>query len=148
MVDIVSLRKTLLFGLFLLALGALTIHLKYHPPLIPSEGGGLADFTNTAAAVFSLIDVLLVTYLFSRKQTAVYAYLVNGLLVIYGTVIMGHCGIAKVFGPETDAVQYVFLPTLPYIIIAWADFFLGAALYRMWSLESARETGQAPRPTG
>jgi hypothetical protein len=136
MVDVSRVRKTLLFGMFLLATGSLTLHLKVHPPLSAPPGMG---FTNSVAGIFSLLDVVLVTYMFSRKETASWGYLFNGLIVIYGTVFMTHCGWAKIYSPETPFYQYLFTSTSPDVIIAWADFFMGAVMYRLWFMEPRAE---------
>jgi hypothetical protein len=131
MVDISKVRHMLLAAMFLLALGALVLHFSTYSPF--NENGEL-NFTNAMASLFPLVDVILVTWLFSRKKTAAWGYLLNGLLVIYGTVFMTHCGWAKVYSPEAPLWRYIVTPTSPNIIIAWADFFMGAVLYKLWFL--------------
>lgn len=149
MVDVGKTRRILLTAMFLLALGAFAMHFRIHPPLTELEDGGRQlNFTFLVASMFSLLDVVLVTILFSRKQTVAYAYLLNGMLVIYGTVFMAHCGIAKAYSPETSLLTYIFSSTFPQIILVWADFFLGATLYRMWFMEPPRKAEPAAQPAG
>ncbi len=131
MIDVSRIRHMLLAAMFLLALGALVIHYGIHSPI---NGDGKLNFTNAMASLFPLIDLILVTWLFSRKSTAAWGYLINGLIVIYGTVFMTHCGWAKVYSPETPLWRYILTPTSPDIVIAWADFFMGAVLYKLWFL--------------
>lgn len=128
MIEISIVRRMLLAAMFLLALGALLIHFTIHPPF----ESGKVSFTNSMASLFPLIDVVLVTWFFSRKNTAAWGYLLNGLIVIYGTVFMTHCGWAKVHTPDTSLWGYILTPTSPDIVIAWADFFMGAVLYKLW----------------
>jgi hypothetical protein len=40
------------------------------------------------ASVFPLVDVILVTILFMFRKTAAYGFLLNGLIVLYGTIFM------------------------------------------------------------
>jgi len=131
MVNVSNVRRTLLAGLFLLAVGALALHLNVHSPLHPPPG---RTFNNTTASLFVLFDAVVVTWLFSKKKTAVWGYLLNGLLVIYGTVMMTHFGWSH-NGPGSSLLSYVYHSTTPEIIIAWADFCLGAVLYRLWFIE-------------
>ncbi len=139
MIDIPKTRRILLLGMFLLAVGGLVQHLRIHPPLLAADNTDPGTgFTNLIAALFGVIDVALVTCLFARKRTAVYGYLINGLLVIYGTVFMAHCGIAKVFSPDTNPIVYILSPTFPSIVMVWADFFMGAVLYKLWFLEAPK----------
>jgi hypothetical protein len=140
MVDVAKTRRILLLAMFLLALGALMLHVNIHTPLVEDGQTGTVklNFTNSVAAIFGLLDVVLVTFLFARKKTAAYGYLLNGMLVIYGTVFMTHCGIVKVGGPEVPIVNYIFHPVLPNVIMAWADFFAGAMLYKLWFMEAPK----------
>ena len=99
---------------------------KLHP------GGFVFDSTKFFAALFPLIDVILVTALFMSRKTAVYGYLLNGLIVIYGTVFMAHLSLAE-FAAKSIPLQSMFVKsTLPDIGIAWADFFVGKALYDLY----------------
>lgn len=137
MTAVETLRRKLLLALFLLAVGGMFIHFFVHKPLLDLTGDGVKElvFTNLAASLFGLVDVVAVTFLFYRKETAAWGYLLNGLLVIYGTVIMGHYGIAKVYSPATPWYRYLLIPTSPDIVIAWADFFMGYVLFRLWHIE-------------
>ena len=85
--------------------------------------------TNFLAFLFPLTDVVAVTVLFAFRRTAVYGFLLNGLIVIYGTIFMTHFSIAQLSGQHLPVQGVILKSTLPDIAILWADFFLGKALY-------------------
>lgn len=125
-------KGTLITALFLLAAAALLLHLRIHYFMVADKshpGSLVFDSTKFFAALLPLIDVVLVTALFMSRKTAAYGYLLNGLIVIYGTVFMAHFSIAEMTA-KSIPLQDIFLKsTLPDIAIAWADFFTGKALY-------------------
>ncbi|UCG38580.1 MAG: hypothetical protein JSV00_10500 [bacterium] len=131
-----GIRRLLRLAMFLMAVGGAVLHQRYHPSLGAFEGQGGAAFANSVAMVLSLADVVHVTWLFSRKSTASWGYLVNGLIVIFGTVIMVHFGLTRTYVPGSPLYRHLLIPTTPYILLAWADFSLGAVLYRLWFAES------------
>jgi hypothetical protein len=139
-------RRALLTTLFLLALAAAALHLAAHPIFAPDkEHPGVNVFRGSyvAAALLPLLDVVLVTWLFSSRRTAALAYLLNGLLVIYGTVLMGHFAVVSLADLATKPatfVEYFFKSMSLDIAIAWADFFAGKALYESWMRERVPDT--------
>lgn len=128
-------KNTLLLALFLLAVSGLMLHYRIHNFMVPDKanpGMTLFDATRFMATLFPLVDVALVTALFASRKTAVYGYLLNGIIVIYGTVFMAHYSIAEM-NAKSIPLQAMFLKsTLPDIGIAWADFFAGKALYDLY----------------
>jgi len=63
---------------------------------------------------------------------------VNGLIVIYGTVLMGHFGITALAGTAVKSApltEWIFKSSIIDIALAWADFFAGKALYHSWMRE-------------
>lgn len=125
-------KKILLTALFLMALSGLMLHFRIHNFMVPDPvNPELKLFSGTyfLATLFPLIDVVLVTALFLSKRTCVYGYLLNGLIVIYGTVFMAHFSIAGLSAKSAPAIDWILKSTLPDIGIAWADFFVGKALY-------------------
>lgn len=123
-------RRVLLATLFLLAISGFLLHFRIHPVYVTPPGGGarLFSFPNFLASSLPLLDALLVTALFASRRTAVYGYLLNGLIVIYGTVLMADFSIARL-PPDATAIEMIVKSTLPDIGIAWADFLVGTALY-------------------
>lgn len=91
--------------------------------------------TKFLAFIFPLIDVVLVTALFASRSTAVYGYLLNGIIVIYGTVFMAHFSIADLTAKSAPLADWFLRSTLPDIGISWGDFFTGKALYDLYLRE-------------
>jgi hypothetical protein len=135
-------RRALLATLFLLALAASVLHLAAHPIFAPDKAHpGVTVFRGSfvAAALLPLLDLVLVTWLFSARRTAPLGYMLNGLIVIYGSVLMGHFAIAALAAPADKPptfVDYLFKSMFLDFAIAWADFFAGKALYESWLREA------------
>lgn len=128
-------RKALLAALFLMALAALLLHLRIHPVFTPDKANPAVMLFRPSfipATLLPLLDVLLVTALFASRRTAVYGHLLNGLIVIYGTVLMGHFSIAGLLPKDPAPTDWILKSTFPDIALAWADFAIGAVLYRSW----------------
>jgi hypothetical protein len=134
-------KSTLLTALVLLAVGGLLLHYRIHYFMVADKlhtGNTVFSGSLFLATLIPLIDVVLVTGLFCSRKTAVYGYLLNGMLVIYGTVFMSHFSIAQMIA-KSIPVQSMFLnSTLPDIAVLWADFFVGKALYDLY-LKGPRE---------
>lgn len=134
-------RRALLATLFLLALAASVLHLAAHPVFAPDKAhAGATIFRGSfvAASVLPLLDLLLVTWLFSARRTAALGFLINGVIVIYGTVLMGHFAIVSVAalaGKAAALTDYLFKSMFLDFAIVWADFFAGKALYESWLRE-------------
>lgn len=128
-------KSTLLIALFLLAVSGLMLHYRIHNFMIADKsnpGTFLFDSTRFLATLFPLIDVILVTALFMSRKTAVYGYLLNGLIVIYGTIFMAHFSISEMIAKSVPLGSTLLKSTLPDIGIAWGDFFVGKALYDLY----------------
>jgi len=107
-------RLPMIAALALLALGSSFMHSRIHPP---SAGNNGLSLPNTVAFVFCLADFFAVTLLFVFRRTAGLAAMLNGIIAIYGCVLMAHQGLA--FGNLSYHV--------PHIAIAAADLLLGLA---------------------
>ena len=125
-------RKVLFTALVLLAVAGLVLHYRVHNFMVPDKlnpGSLMFDRTKFLSFIFPVIDVVVVTLLFTSRKTAVYGYLLNGLLVIYGTVFMAHFSLAEISAKSLPPAAWLLKSTLPDIGIAWGDFFVGKALY-------------------
>lgn len=132
-------RRTLLWALLFVALGGFLLHYRIHPFLVPDRehpGRLLFHGSFLAASLLPLLDVVVVTALFSARRTAVWGYLLNGLIVIYGTVLMAHFSIAMLGPKGPAAVDWLLKSTFPDILVAWGDFMIGKALYNSWMQEA------------
>jgi hypothetical protein len=128
-------RKTLLIALFLMALAGLMLHLRIHYFMVPEAPDSDVlrfDATRFLSFIFPLLDVVVVTLLFASRSTAVYGCLLNGMIVIYGTVFMGHFSIAELTARSAPPFDWIAKSTLPDIAIAWGDFLVGKALYDLY----------------
>jgi hypothetical protein len=125
-------KSTLLLGLLVLSIGGLLLHSRIHP-----VG---ANYSNLIPVISGLLAVLAVPFLFCFRRTTAYGYVLNGFLVITGTITMSHFSIAHWPNPAT--VQAVLLnTTLADILILWSKFFVGKSLFDLefFGYEAARE---------
>jgi hypothetical protein len=128
-------KSTLIVALFLLAISGFLLHYRVHPFLTPdkvNQGAFIFNKTNFLASLFSLIDAVVVTALFLSRKTAVYGYLFNGLIVIFGTIFMTHFSIVDIIVKSIPVTSWITRSTLPDIGIAWADFLVGKSLYDLY----------------
>jgi hypothetical protein len=128
-------RRALLWALVLLALGGLMLHYRVHPFMVTDKlnpGVTVFNRTNFLASLFPMLDVFVVTALFMSRSTAIYGYLLNGFLVIFGTIFMTHFSLAVLMLNPAIPSQWFTNSLLPDIGIAWADFFVGKALYESY----------------
>lgn len=126
-------RKSLFTALLLLGLTGVLIHYKAHPFFVTDKLTGIASFSGTKfiASLLCLVDVFVVTILFTSRKTAVYGYLINGMIVILGTILMTHFSIASFAAKGVPPGGMLLNSTAYDIAIAWADFFVGRALYEV-----------------
>jgi hypothetical protein len=132
-------RRALLWALVLVALGGLLLHYRLHPYLLPDkEHPGQTIFRGSflAATLLPLLDLIVVTALFTSRRTAALAFLINGMLVVYGTVLMGHFSVAMLAPREPSLADWLLKSTFPDIALAWGDFMIGRALYASWMQET------------
>lgn len=125
-------KRALLTALFILALSGLMLHYRVHNFMVPDKVNSEVlkfDSTKFLSFIFPLTDLVVVTLLFLSKKTAVYGYLLNGIIVIYGTVFMANFSIAEITAKSIPVDQWLIKSTLSDIGIAWSDFFVGKALY-------------------
>jgi hypothetical protein len=139
-------KSTLLVALVLLALAGLLFHLRIHYFMVVDKqhpGSSVFDGSRFLATLFALVDIVLVTALFTSRRTAMYAYLLNGLSVIFGTVLMAHFSITALAGKPLTVHTILLQSTLADIAIVWVDFLVGKALYDFYMRGGA---GVQPAP--
>lgn len=125
-------KKVLLAALLLLSISGIMLHYRIHKFMVPDRtvpSAYVIDSTKFLAFLLPLIDVVVVTGLFLSRRTAIYGYLLNGLLVIYGTILMSHYSIAEIMARGIPPADWLIKSTLPDIGISWADFLVGKILY-------------------
>ncbi len=135
-------KNSLLIALFLLAAAGFLLHFRIHNFMVADKlHPGVFSFNISLlpATLFPLLDVFVVTALFMSRSTAVYGYLLNGLLVIYGTILMTHYSLAEMTARSLPIQVMLLKSTLPNIFIAWGDFFVGKALYDSYMKEKVMQ---------
>jgi hypothetical protein len=121
-------RLQLWVALVALAVGASMLHLRIHPP-----GEELTDLWPN---LFSVIDLVLVSALFLFRSTALLGLLLNSFLAFFGIIMMGDYSLSATLAghlkimPGQNFFGWLLLTTIPDIMVAVADFFVGLALYR------------------
>lgn len=129
-------RRVLIGTLLIMAISGFLLHYRVHPFLIPDKmhtSGTIFNGTTFLASLFSLTDIFVVTGLFLSRKTALYGYILNGMIVIYGTVFMAHFSIAQFIAQSVPPSQWIIKSTLPDIGLAWADFLVGKALFDFYT---------------
>jgi hypothetical protein len=125
-------KSMLLIGLLTLSIGGLLLHSRIHPIK--------TNYSNLVPAVSGILSVLVVPLLFCFRRTIAYGYVLNGFLVIIGTITMAHFSIAHWPNPAT--VQAFLLTTLlADILILWTKFFIGKSLFDLefFGYDAAKE---------
>jgi hypothetical protein len=115
-------RSILLGALVTLSVAGFMIHTRIH--LIAENPSFIVPF------IAGLLNIAVIPALFCFKKTLAYGYVLNGFLCIIGTVIMGHFAIARWFAP-TSPPDILLKSMLIDILIVWAKFFVGKALFEL-----------------
>jgi hypothetical protein len=129
-------RIHLWVALVALALGALALHYRIHPPQ-----KGLTYFW---ATLFCATDLVLVSALFLSKKTAVWALLLNSFIAFAGIIMMTDLTIVSTMtggikaSPFREPVLWFIQSLLPDVSIAVADFMTGLALYKAMMADPAK----------
>jgi len=122
-----KLRRLLAGGLFFISLGGWILHVRIHPP---SENASYY-----VPFIAGLIGFTAVPAMFLFRKTLAYAYVVNGMLVIIGTITMTHFSLAH--PPETITFYTLIFHTLfPDVVILFTNFMLGKALFELEMLKT------------
>ena len=119
------LRVVLILAIFFLALGGWLLHLRIHPLAKDAE--------NYIPFVAGFISVIVIPVLFIFRSTISFAYLLNGMTVIIGTITMAHFTIEN--PPQVLTLKTIFWGTLlADIILLWGKFAVGKALFDLDSV--------------
>ncbi len=129
-------KTTLVAGLFFIALGGWLLHLRIHPPVKD------ADFL--IPCISGIVSVFCLPLLFWFRRTSALAYVINGFLVIIGTITMAHFSIAHFQGP-ISALNIIINTTLADIAILWGKFAIGKALFDLEFLKSDADPAEKGR---
>lgn len=113
-------KSTLLAGLIVLSIGGILLHTRIHPPQV--------NHTNLIPAICCILSIIVVPLLFCFRQTISFGYVINGFIVIIGTITMAHYSF--VHWPNPATIQAVLLTTtLADILILFGKFFIGKSIF-------------------
>ena len=113
-------KSILLTALVALSLGGFLLHGRIHPIA--------QNPANVIPMISGVLSILIVPLLFSFRRTIEYGYVLNGILVIIGTIAMAHFSLFH--WPDPATVGAVIVKTLlADILILWGKFFVGKALF-------------------
>jgi hypothetical protein len=113
-------KSILLAALVILSLGGFLLHVRIHPIAQNSA--------NVIPLIAGLLSILVIPLLFSFKKTVEYGYVLNGMVVIIGTIGMAHLTIVNWPAPATVG-SIILKTTLADILVLWSKFFVGKALF-------------------
>ncbi len=116
-------KISLTMGLVFIAIGGWFLHMRIHPVSV--------DRVNYIPYISGLLSVFIIPFLFILKRTVHYAYLLNGMTVIIGTIMMTHYSISNFSGKITFSTL-VLNTTLADILILWAKFVFGKSLFDLY----------------
>ncbi len=122
-----TIKATLVAGLFFLALGGWLLHLRIHP-LTKSDD-------NIIPLISGIVSAFCLPLLFWFESTVSLAYIINGFLVIIGTITMAHFSITNFKGPVTP-LNIIINTLFADIIVLWGKFAVGKALFNLEFLKS------------
>lgn len=126
-------KKTLLLSLFLLSLGGLLLHLRIHAPW--QEGRLVMPLV--LAPLINLVSLILVIICFSRKETAELGYLLNGLTVILGIILMSQLSLEN-WPAAMPWYAALLNTTLADSLLLLGKFMAGKALFELYFPERSK----------
>lgn len=129
-------KATLVAGLFFLALGGWLLHLRIHPIA--------KNVDNVIPLISGIVSVFFLPLLFWFRSTVSSAYIINGFLVIIGTILMAHFSFATFQDPLTPA-NLILKTTLADISILWGKFAVGKSLFDLEFLKSETDAAAKGR---
>jgi hypothetical protein len=138
-----NLKRLLILGFFSISLGGFLLHLAIHPPL--SNPAHWIPFSVGFASIAGI------TTMYCFKRLVPYAYIVNGMFVIIGTITMFHFSLVQwsgLYAVNKLNISSVFLKGLMAdIFILWTAFFIGKAIFDLQlvtvsNLDAARHKGR------
>jgi hypothetical protein len=127
-------KTILLAALVSMALGGFLLHLRIHP--VSKNASNLVPF------IACLLSIVVVPFLFSFKKLVEYGYVLNGMLVIVGTITMAHFSIVHWAAPATFGTV-LQMTLLADILLLWSIFFVGKSLFELefYGYDPARKKG-------
>jgi hypothetical protein len=131
-----KLRVLLVTGLFLVSLGGWLLHVRIHSP-------SKLD-ANYIPFIIGLLSWTIIPAMFLFRKTTAYAYVINGMMVIIGTITMTHFSLVHL--PAHITYRTPFTGTLlADIAILMTNFVLGKSLFELEMLKTEETPGRQGR---
>ncbi len=118
------LRGSLILALGAMSLGGLLLHLRIHPVFIE----GVFSWTYLTPVIIGILSIVVIPCLFLKRNTSGLAYLLNGLAVIFGIIMMSHLSIISWEG-GFHISKVLLGTTLADSLILFSKFFIGKAIF-------------------
>ena len=116
----IYIKTMLLLSLIAMGIGGFLLHFRIHP--ITENSSNFVPF------ISGILGIVIVPLFFSFKKTLGYGYVINGFLVIIGTITMAHFTMAH-WPKPTTLTSLLMKTTLADIMILWSKLFIGKALF-------------------
>ena len=117
-----NIRLLLIVGLIAVSAGGWLLHIRIHPPAHAA--------INLLPFITGFIGTIVLPAMFFVKSTRSYAYVINGMFVIIGTITMAHFSLMQLPVPLT-VVTLLVGTLLADILILLTNFLLGKALFEL-----------------
>ena len=131
-----NIKFNLIAALVVIALGGWLLHLRIHEPQ--------NNPINWIPFFAGLASIIVIPAMFMFRKTVPWAYILNGMLVIIGSITMAHFSILH--PPKIWSFGSFFINTLlPDIAILGTNFFLGKALFDLTMLTTLDATVPSSR---
>jgi hypothetical protein len=115
-----NIKTILIFGLFFISLGGWLLHLRIHSPS--------AHPANYIPFFIGLANFAVIPWLFFFRPLINWAYILNGMSVIVGIILMADFSLGKL-PPELSWSAIFLNTTLADIMVLAGKFMFGKALF-------------------
>ncbi|MFA5795434.1 MAG: hypothetical protein WC980_10275 [Candidatus Brocadiia bacterium] len=125
-----NLKLTLIFGLFFISLGGWLLHLRIHSPW--------NNQVNYLPFIIGILNIAVVPWLFLSRRTLALGYIINGMSVIFGIIMMADFSLGKI--PQAFTAKDIILnTTLADILLLIGKFAAGKALFDLEFTDLAKD---------
>ncbi len=122
-----NLRWIMIVGLICISGGGWLLHWRIHPPT--------DEAANWVPFFLGFLGTFVIPLMFAARRTLAYAYVLNGMAVIIGIIMMAHFSIARGLEPLT-LPRILLNTTFPDILVLLTKFALGKALFELSFLKT------------
>jgi len=132
-------RRNLIVALVFIGIGGFLLHLRIHSPMFE----GHLRWQNLIPAIGDLATVFVVTMLFMNKGTADIAYLLNGLFVLIGILLMSHFSIVHAI-PGKSFAQNFLSSTFCDSLVLFGKFYVGKEIFEQYYPDRTKDSWKYP----